>query len=181
MRFQDAIQDLNQEYVFDDVIDYVNLFCETHVELAEKYSLQGAYHVWENGFEQGDANGEDVLRDARRLDCVKGDFDDTLQALLNKLDTLFLELYEQKLMALVEAAGKMIEDAKAQRSGSRAYIRENDEGGYIVTFHENEAMPAYASFKADTIEEIMSRFPGYDWTDPDPDEEISGDIVKVGK
>ena len=92
MNFHDRVceigTELNQEQRND-------AWMKAHSQIFEKLHPCGAYHLWETGFEQGDASDDDVRADAGMFDLNVDttDFGETLDAVIAHLNTTFVKLY----------------------------------------------------------------------------------------
>ncbi|HAM41111.1 MAG TPA: hypothetical protein DCP69_07170 [Candidatus Omnitrophica bacterium] len=72
MYFPDLKKQVERDYETDLENEAVNeAWTDAINAVAGSLDYQGAYHVWENGYERGDADDDDILADAVRFDIIK--------------------------------------------------------------------------------------------------------------
>jgi len=92
-------QNYGVELAASDTIDaYIEAIQETY----EALKIQCPFHVWENGFTQGEAGDEEVIELAKRLGCEIDAEDLYSSALWEKLNSKLREIYEKKLVELAK-------------------------------------------------------------------------------
>jgi hypothetical protein len=94
MYIPDIQKEIEREYEIElDPNDVNDAFTESHEEVFSKTDIQGAYHLWENGFEMGEADESDLEADAVKLGVKPDD-------VLDRLDSVFQQIYREKLESL---------------------------------------------------------------------------------
>lgn len=96
LSFREEQQRINEEYNLD-ASDQVDVEIEARQKHYEKLGLTGAYHLWEDGYKQGDATEEDIITDAKTLKIdINRDVEDITEDLFEILDNTYLEIYESE-------------------------------------------------------------------------------------
>lgn len=93
MNFREKIQEINRDAHLLGLDDQALEEAWYHAQMDTMRETDGAYHLWEDGFEIGDADDDEVKSDANRFGVSEEEFFD-------KLNDLFVHNYEQILFTL---------------------------------------------------------------------------------
>ncbi len=72
-RFLKIAREIEQDYeVVLDLCDIHDVFVTAQYAVQDRTGYVGIYHVWENGYERGDAYDNEIIRDAIHTGVVRG-------------------------------------------------------------------------------------------------------------
>ncbi len=95
----------------------------------------------------------------------------------------WMELCRREHLTQAEMFRRLISEkggSDMTQNRSIAVVRETDDG-YVVTFHETEAMPAHARQIVASPDVARNRYNGYAWREPREGEAVDGDVVLIGE
>lgn len=98
---------------FDANIKFDDIWNECHTELITKYSLP-SFHLYEDGFQQGDATDEEVTELVTNINSIGGADTVDESGIYGFLDRKFLEIISPKVDQLIKEYNEFCEKALAE-------------------------------------------------------------------